>query len=210
MPSTTINRSMSSINYCFLLKCLAGVALAGFIIAMLMKPTYIVVAAAAAMAPALGTAIFLPLVALLALTLLIGLAASIPSATYVPGPRPPVVYPWYQPAGWFGPTYANYGWFDYMFGLQPANYHARNWGGTVHSRHFNHGPNSTGGNLHGHTSAPFYGSGTTHSRDIPMTSASTHSLHNHSILRTNYGTGVPPSQDRGHHAPSSSSQHGHR
>lgn len=210
MPSTTLNRSMSSIDYCFLLKCLAGVALAGFIIAMLMKPTYIVVAAATAMAPALGTAIFLPLVALLALTLIVGLAASLSSVTYVPGPRSAVVYPWYQPAGWFGPTYANYGWFDFMFG-SPRNYHSRNWGGTVHPRLFNHGPNSTGGgNLHGHTSPPFYDNRTTH-RHNPVTSASSQAYQNHSILRTNQGTGVPPTHNYEYHTSShGSSHHGHR
>lgn len=204
MPSTTSTRPTSSINYCFLLKCLAGVALAGFIIAMLMKPTYIVAAAATALAPALGTVIFLPLVALLTVTLIVGLAASLSSATYVPRPRATVAYPWYQPAGWFGPRYANSGWFDYMFDSRPANYHSRNASGTSHFHN--------GGTVHRHASGPSSDSrATTHSHDgISRTSASPSTYHSNTIFRTNSGTGVPPNISHTDTRSLGGSHHGHR
>ncbi len=130
MPSTTT--STFSFNYFFLLKCLAGVALCAFVIAMLAKPTYIVVAAAATLAPMAATAIFFPLVTLLALALLVTLAASIsvarPGVSVIRTPT----YPWYSVPYWFGPTYANRGWNDYFFNQQP-NYHVH--GNRTHHDH---------------------------------------------------------------------------
>lgn len=53
MRSTTSSAAQNNTNYAFLLKCLAGIAFFSLVIAMLMKPKYIVVATASLLAPTL-------------------------------------------------------------------------------------------------------------------------------------------------------------
>lgn len=144
MPATPTQSAQSAhYNYCFIMKCLAGVALFGFVVALLSKPTYIVATAAATLAPVAASAIFFPFTALLTLAAIVALSVFLASTVYVVTPTPTY---------WFGTG----GWADYTFrGPVAATYHTRSSGLNTHThddrRYHNHGMFPSAASTHEHT-----------------------------------------------------------
>lgn len=122
-------------NYSFLLKCLAGIALFTILLALLAKPTFIVAAATAGLAATATAGLFIPIIPIIAAALLIAALCTIPVVAYR-GPQPGgagfYTYNPFMPAFWFGPTYATYSWLDYWNRpLFTGNTHIHRGGGIL-------------------------------------------------------------------------------
>lgn len=150
-----------SMNYWFLLKCLAAVSVFAILLTYLLTPTTIVVAAtmglAAATAATATTSLFFPVLPLLAAGLFLAVLISLPvfssTQSYLSGPS----YAWnpFAPAFWLGTSYLGYSWWG--AGARPSVFSNHNHSHNTHTHGAispqQHGHHPINSQNHGH-SAP--------------------------------------------------------